>query len=83
MNSIYLYILKKYGYKLTNSELESVLTWYKYNLSKLQTEEELDCEIRVFLRNSFPNKMLFLQEEDTSNMNYLLSLLSKEIHKEG
>lgn len=75
MNDIAIYIFKKYGYKLNLEELNSVVQWYNLNKENIKDEEELDRRIRLFLFRQFPNKEIVLQEEDTSNMNYLLSML--------
>ena len=75
MNDIAIYIFKKYGYKLNLEELNSVIQWYNLNKENIKDEEELDRRIRLFLYRQFPNKEIVLQEEDTSNMNYLLSML--------
>lgn len=75
MEDIALYILKKYGYKLTLDELKKVIDWYDDNKSVIIDEENLDKEIRDFLHHEFPNKILYLCEEDTSNMSYLLTML--------
>lgn len=49
--------------------------WYNLNKENIKDEEELDRRIRLFLFRQFPNKEIVLQDEDTSNMNYLLSML--------
>lgn len=75
MENIALYILKKYGYKLTVEELNNVIQWYEDNAESIVDEDDLDNKLRDFLYKEFPNKTLFLNEEDTSNMNYLLTML--------
>lgn len=75
MEKIALYILKKYGYKLTLEELNIVIQWYENNEENILDEADLDNKLRNFLYKRFPNKTLFLNEEDTSNMNYLLTML--------
>lgn len=75
MNDIASYILIKYGYKLNAEELDIVIQWYEKNKNSIKDEEDLDKKIRLFLCVQFPNKELYLLDEDTSNMNYLLSLL--------
>lgn len=77
MENIALYIFKKYGYKLTIEELNIVIKWYENNEENILDEDDLDNKLRDFLYKSFPNKTLFLNEEDTSNMNYLLTMLKK------
>lgn len=75
MNEIASYILKKYGYKLTEAELNTVIQWYENNKRTIVTEDVLDSKLRTFLISTFPNKVITLYDEDTSNMSYLLSLL--------
>ena len=75
MEDIALYIFDKYGYKLTIKELNIVIQWYEDNEENILDEADLDNKLRDFLYKSFPNKTLFLKEEDTSNMNYLLTML--------
>ena len=49
MNDIAIYILKKYGYKLTADELDIVIQWYEENKDSIKNEVDLDLEIRAFL----------------------------------
>lgn len=80
MEDIALYILKKYGYSLSIEELNSVLQWFENNNGNIVDEDDLDLKLRGFLYEEFPEKILYLCEEDTSNMNYLLQML-KDIKK--
>lgn len=75
MENIILYIYKKYGYQLNINEVNIVIDWYNENKDALINDEILNKSLRKFLHEAFPNKILHLNEEDTSNMNYLLSLL--------
>lgn len=75
MKDIALYILKKYGYELNANELDIIVQWYERNKNTFKDEKDFDLKIRAFLVEKFPNKELHLFEEDTSNMNYLLSML--------
>lgn len=75
MKDIALYIFKKYGYKLTTTELDTVIKWFEANEAIISDEKDLDLKLRSFLFEKFPDKELYLCDEDTSNMNYLLSML--------
>lgn len=81
MDNIALYILKKYGYKLSQTELNKVILWYEDNEDDFEDEKDLDLKLRDYLHKEFPDKTLYLYEEDTSNMNYLLSLLKNRKNK--
>lgn|GEM_PF-1437058 len=70
-------IFKRYGYKLTESEYNKVIEWYKQNHSTFKDNSDADRKLQVFLATEFPGKKTFLFEEDTSNISYLLMLLDK------
>lgn len=75
MEQLALYIFKKYGLKLTSDEIQEVLQWYKDNSYKLVDEETTDEEIHNYLYQRFSGRPIYIQDEDHSNMNYLLSML--------
>lgn len=71
------FIFKRYGYKLTESEYHKVINWYQANDGTFENNNDADKRLRKFLADAFPGKKLFLFEEDTSNISYLLTLLDK------
>ncbi|MBB6698243.1 hypothetical protein [Clostridium algidicarnis] len=81
MENIILYIYKKYGYQLNINEVNIVIDWYNKDKDILINEEILDESLTKFLYKAFPNKILHINDEDTSNMNYLLILLKDTSRK--
>lgn len=75
MQELALYIYKKFGLKLTLSDIEEVLQWYENNSDRLTDEETTEEEMRKYLYTRFSGRPMHIQEEDLSNMNYLLSML--------
>lgn len=79
MEEIILYVYKKYGISLNVSECEDFINWFKSNSKTLTNESILDQEAKMYLYNKYKGRPIHLFEEDLSNLNYLLSLLKKEI----
>lgn len=78
MEDIILYVLKKYGFKLSVNEAEDLLNWYEKNKEELTTEEETDKAVKRYLHDKYKGRPIHLFEEDLSNMKYLLSLLKEK-----
>ena len=74
------YIFKNYGYSLTDDELELVIKWFERNRSVL-TVQNIDGKIRHFLYDTFPNRILTITHDDSSNIDYLYAMLSSNIKK--
>lgn len=71
------FIFKRYGYKLNDAEYDKVVEWYAQNQTTIKDADDADKQLQAFLATAFPGKKLFLFEEDTSNISYLLMLLDK------
>ena len=74
------YILKNYGYRLTDTELDLVIDWFRRNQASIMISN-LQEKISSFLLESFPGRTLYLQHDDSSNLNYLYTMLSSNIKK--
>lgn len=81
MEEIILYVFKKYGLRLSLTEANDFIDWYKANNNSFIDEDSMDKEARKYLYNKYKGRPLLLHEEDLSNMKYLLSLLKKETQK--
>lgn len=79
MKEITSYIHKKYGILLSQSEVEDLLKWFNSNSEIINNEHILDKKLGEYLYDKYKSRPIYLVEEDLSNLNYLLSLLKKEI----
>lgn len=79
MNNIANYILKKYGFVLSKSEIEEFIKWFKDNESKINNEYDMDNAAKKYLYNKYKDRPRKFFGEDLSNMEYLLALLKKEV----
>ena len=73
------FIFKRYGYRLSENERNKVVEWYAKNKATIIDADDADKKLRAFLATAFPGKKLQLFEEDTSNISYLLMLLDKTV----
>ena len=78
MEDIRRYILVKYGFELSENEINELIKWYKENVDQFVDEEVTDVKIKEYLHTKYTGRPLFLFESDHSNMTYLLSLLKKQ-----
>lgn len=83
MEEVILYILKKYGLLLSESEVKDLLKWFEQNRDTLFSEDDIDLEVKKYLYNKYKGRPLHFYDEDLSNMKYLLSLLKKQTEKKN
>ena len=85
MKDIILYVYKKYGLKLSENDAKEFIDWFSSNAEDITNDKEMDEKAREYLYNKYTGTQLNinLNEEDLSSMNYLLSLLQKEINKQS
>lgn len=82
LKEIILYIYEKYGLLLSEDEAKDFIDWFKLNSEILTDENKVDVESRKYLYDKYKERPSYVNEEDLSNMTYLLSLLRKEIKKQ-
>lgn len=71
-------VYRNYGYKLTDDELQKLIDWYQ-EVGKYKERNELFSAIKAFLAETFPEKTVYIKEEDTSDITVLLSALNDAI----
>ncbi len=78
MEEIILYVSKKYGLLLSESEAKEFINWFKLNEETLVDEKDMDIEARKYLHSKYSGRPIYAMEEDLSNMEYLLALFKKQ-----
>lgn len=72
MREIISSIKNLYGIEMGIDDFNSLLLWYKLNSRKID-ETNFKGELEVYLSEKYGE--IILNEEDTSNLSYLLSLI--------
>lgn len=79
MNELRTIIFKVFGMTLNDEQITEVLKWYEKNYESINSSKILRSELGKFLFSIYKGKKIALFEEDTSNLEYLLMLLKKNI----
>lgn len=74
-------IFHSFGYNLTDEEVKKLIHWYEIE-GQYKSKRELYSAIRAFLVETFPKRIIYIREEDTSDITLLLAALNNEIKRQ-
>lgn len=74
------YLMERYGLKLSDEEISALLNWFKSSEISI-TEDNVEVMLNDYIKRKYTNKTIKMLEDDSSNLEYLLSLLKKNSGK--